>query len=402
MGNDQDAPLQLRRLALTDLHELWEIFSEIAGAGETYVQDAATTFEEFEPYWCGRGGEQWVAQSGNRIAGGYTLRSNYPGRGARVATASYIVARSARGRGLGRQLGEHSLARARALQFGAMQFNFVVSTNTAAVRLWQSLGFRTLARLPGAFEHARLGAVDALVMFRELASAAPADLDLGGRLHGAVMRSFAVRGRAPTVAELAAELTLEADRVEAGLRRLHVEHGLVLHPDSTDIWVAHPFSASPTATWVEAADERGWWAPCLWCAMGIAVLVAPDAVVHARLGGQSKAVRIELRGGQLVSEDLLVHFALPVREAWNNVVHYCATVLPFAGIEDVARWSSLHGIPRGDAVPLAQVLELARQWYGGYLRDSWRKWTLDEARALFRRVGLDGDTWSVPLGERGF
>ena len=103
-----------------------------------------------------------------RVLGAYTLRANHPGRGSHVATASYLVAGAARGHGVGRMLGEHSIERARALSFDAIQFNFVVSTNAAAVRLWESLGFRTLARLPKAFDHAQLGQVDALVMFREL------------------------------------------------------------------------------------------------------------------------------------------------------------------------------------------------------------------------------------------
>src|SRR5947209_1497204 len=53
----------------------------------------------------------------------------------------------------------------------AMQFNFVVSTNERAVRLWQSFGFEIVGRLPEAFEHPSLGWVDALVMFhRDLPS----------------------------------------------------------------------------------------------------------------------------------------------------------------------------------------------------------------------------------------
>ena len=49
-----------------------------------------------------------------------------------------------------------------------MQFNFVVSTNQRAVRIWQSFGFETVGRLPGAFQHPTEGYVDALVMFRPL------------------------------------------------------------------------------------------------------------------------------------------------------------------------------------------------------------------------------------------
>jgi ribosomal protein S18 acetylase RimI-like enzyme len=63
---------------------------------------------------------------------------------------------------------EHSLVFGKAQGFRAMQFNFVVSTNAAAVHLWEQCGFQEVGRLPGAFLHPKLGFVDALVMWREL------------------------------------------------------------------------------------------------------------------------------------------------------------------------------------------------------------------------------------------
>jgi ribosomal protein S18 acetylase RimI-like enzyme len=160
----------IRALAEADLAALWPIFrDDVIAPGETYVDDETTTAELFRERWLGRGGEQWIACDGDAVLGGYTLRSNYPGRGAHVGTASYIVAATARGRGVGRALGVHSLERARAMGFAAVQFNFVVSTNTAAVRLWQELGFAIVATLPGAFRHATKGFVDAYVMVHRFA-----------------------------------------------------------------------------------------------------------------------------------------------------------------------------------------------------------------------------------------
>src|SRR5262249_21744099 len=106
-----------------------------------------------------------------RIAGTYIVRPNQPGLGSHVANAAFMVSPDARGLGAGRRMGEHCLAEASRLGFRAMQFNFVVSTNEVAVRLWQSLGFRIVGTLSKAFRHARLGFVDAYVMFRELAAA---------------------------------------------------------------------------------------------------------------------------------------------------------------------------------------------------------------------------------------
>jgi hypothetical protein len=209
-------------------------------------------------------------------------------------------------------------------------------------------------------------------------------------VHHAIMQSFVEHGRPPM-------LPVEA---HPALHELAAEHGVVLHPGSTEIWAAHPFSASPTAIWVEAG-ERGWWAPCVWCALGITVLAAPTSTIHARYGGEAEPMTIEVVGGVLATA-ALVHFAIPARDAWTNVIHWCSTVLPFRTRDDVPRWSRRHGLPSGVVVDLAQVHELARVWYGGHLRRDWRKHTAREAQDIFARVGLVGPHWELPTGEDRF
>ena len=157
----------IRLLKADDLDPLWSIFREIIAEGATYVQDEETTEDGFREYWLGRGGEQWVAVLGDRVVGGYSLRRNQRGRGAHVANGSYIVDSAVRGNGVGLALGSHSLDRARALGFHAIQYNFVVSTNPA-VNLWRKLGFEVVGTLPRAFFHKQLGYVDVFVMFRTL------------------------------------------------------------------------------------------------------------------------------------------------------------------------------------------------------------------------------------------
>ncbi|MBK7535418.1 MAG: GNAT family N-acetyltransferase [Myxococcales bacterium] len=408
--------MRLRLACPDDMPALWRIFSAVVVAGETYVQDETFAEAAFAPYWSGRGGEQWVAELDGAVVGGYTLRANHPGRGSMIGTASYVVDEAHRGRGIGRTLGQHSLDRARTLGFRGMLFNFVVATNAPALHLWESLGFRVIARVPSAFDHERLGPTDALVMFRSLeptpdhAGQVPPpngndqhlrDDALDARTHHAVMRSFLEKGRPPNAAEISQAAAAAPAEVSASLMRLHEGHGLVLHPGSERIWIAHPFSASPTAVWVQAQD-RGWWAPCLWCAMGIVTLAGEDSTVHTRLGGERSEARIEVRGGRIVSDDLPVHFAIPVREAWNNVVHWCSTVLPFAQADQISGWCSRHGLPRGEVVPTSQVLALAQVWYGRHLDLDWRKWTLAEAKAIFDQVGLTSDIWALPLSDARF
>jgi ribosomal protein S18 acetylase RimI-like enzyme len=106
-----------------------------------------------------------------RIVGTYCLKPNQPGGGSHVANCGYVVSPHARGLGVASAMCVHSQHQARALGFLAMQFNFVVSTNEGAVRLWKRHGFEIVGTLPGAFQHPELGFVDAFVMFKPLSKA---------------------------------------------------------------------------------------------------------------------------------------------------------------------------------------------------------------------------------------
>lgn len=83
-------------------------------------------------------------------------------------------------------------------------------------------------------------------------------------------------------------------------------------------------------------------------------------------------------------------------QAWDNVTSTCSTMLVFDAPASVDRWCTRHAIPRGDVQPLPTVWAFAQAWYGRHLDHDWTKWTTDEARALFARVGLTGPTWALP------
>ena len=119
-------------------------------------------------YWLAPAHEVFVAEDESGLVGTYYLRANQQGGGAHVANCGYMTAPWAAGRGVARAMCAHSLDRARAHSFLAMQYNLVVSTNERAVRLWESFGFGRAGRLPGAFLHPGLGLVDAFVMYRSL------------------------------------------------------------------------------------------------------------------------------------------------------------------------------------------------------------------------------------------
>lgn len=143
------------------------ILPEIA-AGETYALSRDMNAAAAIAHWCGADRETFVLEAEGRLLGSYYLRANQAGGGDHVANAGYMVDPSARGRGVARAMAADSFDRARAVGFTATQFNFVVSSNMRAVRLWQALGFAIVGQLPGAFRHPALGPVDALVMFRSL------------------------------------------------------------------------------------------------------------------------------------------------------------------------------------------------------------------------------------------
>jgi L-amino acid N-acyltransferase YncA len=162
------AVLNIRPAKDPDRDTIWEIFREVIAAGDTYPIDSEMSREDAFAYWFQADASAFVAEKDGHIVGIYTLHSNQSAGGAHVANAAFMVPAVARGQGIGRAMGEHCLREARRLGFRAMQFNFVVSTNESAVKLWQNLGMRIVGTLPGAFRHPQKGYVDVYVMFRSL------------------------------------------------------------------------------------------------------------------------------------------------------------------------------------------------------------------------------------------
>jgi ribosomal protein S18 acetylase RimI-like enzyme len=160
--------MTIRAATTSDGDGIWKILEPIIRGGDTYTLPADMGREEALAYWNSPSHEVFVAEENGEIVGTYYLRANQKGGGAHVANCGYMTAPWASGRGVARAMCQHSLEHAKARGFRAMQFNFVVSSNERAVRLWQSIGFEIVGRLPRAFIHPMLGAVDALVMYRQL------------------------------------------------------------------------------------------------------------------------------------------------------------------------------------------------------------------------------------------
>jgi GNAT superfamily N-acetyltransferase len=161
--------VQIREYTDDDWSSVWPIIQDVMSAGETYAYYPEWSSEQAREVWVeAPPGQTVVACDGPRVLGTAKMGPNRPGPGSHVATASFMVAANARGRGVGRALGEYVLSWASAHGYAAMQFNAVVESNHAAVRLWQELGFQIIGTVPEAFAHPTLGRVGLHIMHRLL------------------------------------------------------------------------------------------------------------------------------------------------------------------------------------------------------------------------------------------
>ena len=160
--------MDIRPAKESDHDAIWRILEPAIRAGETYTLPRDMNREQALAYWFGADHEVFIAGEEGQILGTYYLRPNQKGGGSHVANCGYMTDAHATGRGVARAMCAHSLEHAKARGFRSMQFNFVVSTNSRAVRLWESLGFRVIGCIPEAFSHPTFGYVSALVMYREL------------------------------------------------------------------------------------------------------------------------------------------------------------------------------------------------------------------------------------------
>lgn len=180
MNGAVSGAVTLRGWRESDWDAFEPVFREVVADGRTYAIDASVDDADAQAFWsdCAH---RVVAEVDGELLGAAKMGPNRPAQGAHVGTASFMVGSAARGKGVGRALGEYVVDWHRREGFRAIQFNAVVSTNRAAVALWRSLGFEVVGTVPEAFGLPDGSWADLLVMHldltrtEELAEAAGAD-----------------------------------------------------------------------------------------------------------------------------------------------------------------------------------------------------------------------------------
>lgn len=160
--------LHIRPSTPADNDAIWSIFHSVVITGSTYAFSPDITREEALQIWVTYPNATYVAEKDGHVVGSYFIKTNQPGLGSHVCNAGYMVDPTARRMGIGKALCEHSLVIAKELGYRAMQFNFVVATNHAAIKLWQAMGFAIIGTIPEAFRHTEHGYTDAHIMHRLL------------------------------------------------------------------------------------------------------------------------------------------------------------------------------------------------------------------------------------------
>lgn len=220
-------------------------------------------------------------------------------------------------------------------------------------------------------------------------------------LHYTIIKEIIAKGFAPSVEDLMNFYKVDRETVINGLKELQDYHGIVLHPDKPKIWVIHPFSLAPTSFYVKSKKGE-WWGNCAWCSLGIAALIEEDVKITTTIGGETKQIEINIIEGRIQEKHYFIHFPIPMKNAWDNVIYTCSNMLIFEHEEQVDVWTKKHNISRGDIQPIEKIWEFSKEWYGNHLNPNWTKWTIDEAKRMFNDFGLKDEIWNLDHSNERF
>eukprot|EP01084_Bolivina_argentea_P075354 136604_1 len=239
--------------------------------------------------------------------------------------------------------------------------------------------------------------------------------DTDSLVHYQILQYISNHGHAPNMKQLSDKCNISYSETLSSIKRLEEGHGVVLHPNSDPpkIWIIHPFSLTPSLFWVESTDinhqNKGFWAPCIWCACGAAHLIGGNANIYTKLGGQKENIVITIKNDKIISNSLCIkqlygHFGISVLNAWDNVHHFCSIALVFKSKENIKTWCKKHGYDEnyGHVTEIENIYNLGKIWYGKHMDRNWVKWTIKEAKEIFTKTGFTHSIWKLPDGDDTF
>ncbi|MGH7480851.1 MAG: organomercurial lyase [Longimicrobiales bacterium] len=144
------------------------------------------------------------------------------------------------------------------------------------------------------------------------------EADVDRQVRFQIYRDFAAGAERPSAEGVASTVGLPLTVVESSLERLAAAHVIVLAPGTRNIWMAHPFSAVPTAYPVNTA-ERTYWANCAWDALGIPALLGVDAETRTQCADCGDSLTLRVEAGRVQLQAAVVHFVVPPSRFWENV-----------------------------------------------------------------------------------
>lgn len=160
--------ITIREYKTTDLPSMIEIWNSIVLAGNAFPQTETLELESATEFFGSQSYTGVAVDENDRVLGLYILHPNNIGRCSHIANASYAVDGSFRGLRIGERLVRHSMERGRQLNFKLLQFNAVVRTNTAAIQLYEKLGFTRVGIIPGGFKLNRNQCEDIVIYYIKL------------------------------------------------------------------------------------------------------------------------------------------------------------------------------------------------------------------------------------------
>jgi alkylmercury lyase-like protein len=213
-------------------------------------------------------------------------------------------------------------------------------------------------------------------------------------LHYLLTKYVIETGHAPDLASLSALAGRSENDTEDGLRQLEKMHGVILVPNSVNVWSLHPFSLMPTAFWV-TNNKHGWWANCAWCSLGIGAALGENVTITTSDGAEATEITFRVKDGQLSRSDLMLHFPYPPARWWDNPYCPCGNILFFSSEPKVDDWCERHRYPKGAILDIEKSVKLANLWFGDYASPEWRRKSPAQAKAIFDELRLDSSFWNT-------